>query len=140
MATADRWPHPRAHRHVRRPRGLHPSRVSNGGLRARPRLHFFALELALVDVALVRAPQLAAGELALVDRVVDLARGNAVADAVQLADRALELEVELLVRLRAEREHHGVDALDRLGRARVEVEQLHARAVDRARPDVQAIA
>ena len=46
-----------------------------------------ALELALVDVALLGRPQLAAGELALVDRVVELARREAVADPVQVLDR-----------------------------------------------------
>ena len=46
-----------------------------------------AFELALVDVSLLGRPELAAGELALVDRVVELSRREAVADPVQVLDR-----------------------------------------------------
>ena len=59
-----------------------------------------ALELALVDVALVRRPQLAPGQVALVDRVVELARRDAVADPVHVLDLPLECQVQVVVRLR----------------------------------------
>ena len=71
--------------------------------------------------------------------MVELARSDAVADAVQVGDLALEREVELVVRLRPGREDDGVDALDRLARARVEVEDRDRAAVDRARPRVEPV-
>src|SRR5579859_316640 len=98
-----------------------------------------ALQLALVDVALLRREQLSAGELALVDRVVELARRQAVADPVDVRVPVLQGQVELLVRLGAGREDDGVDAVDRLRRSRVEVEDRHAVALDPRGPAVQAV-
>src|SRR4029077_8392213 len=81
-----------------------------------------ALELALVDVAFLGRPELAAGELAFVDRVVELPRREAVADSVQGRENSLEREVEPVVRLLTGDEDDRVDPLERLGGARVQVE------------------
>ena len=74
-----------------------------------------ALELALVDVALLGRPQLTAGEVPLVDRVVELARRDAVADAVQVLHLALELRSRAPRSPSGRRQHDRVHALDLLG-------------------------
>src|SRR5436305_8993356 len=86
-----------------------------GHLSLRPDGDFLeTLQLALVDVALLGGEQLAAGELGLVDRVVELPRREAVADPVDVRHLALQLEVELFVCRRAGRQDDGVDRVDRL--------------------------
>ena len=52
---------------------------------------------------------------------------------------ALQVEVEPVVGLRAGCEHDRVDALDRLGCSRVEVEDAHRVAFDCARPRIQPV-
>src|SRR5207249_3772127 len=67
-----------------------------------------ALELAFVDVPLLRRPELAAGELALVDRVVEFAGCDAVTDPAHVGELALECTVQRVVGGRAGRQHDRV--------------------------------
>src|SRR5947208_1729718 len=98
-----------------------------------------ALELAFVDVAFLGRPELEPCQVTLVDRMVELARRDAVTAPVHVFDSSLEREVELLVRLRAGCEHDRVDWAQRFRRARVQVDHTELVALDRGRPRIQAV-
>ena len=113
--------------------------IRNRGLCVDRGLRFHALELALVDVALLRRPELAAGELSFVDGVVELAWCDAVADPADVGELALEGEVQLVVRGRAGRQYDRVDIVDRVLRSGVQVEERDTVALDACGPLVQAV-
>src|SRR5262249_48737342 len=93
-----------------------------------------ALELAFVEVALLRGPELATGERTFVEGVVELAGRNAVTDPVQIVDSSLEGEVQILVRFRARCKDDGLDGLKRFVHAAVAIDELDTVTIDGGRP------